>query len=529
MIRRGGWKGWALDFMLGNGLSGKTLGIIGYGRIGQAVAARAVPFGMRVIHSDVQAVPGSGAIPVDRLLATADIVSIHCPLTPETRHMINQAALARMKRSAYLINTSRGPVVDEAALVWALKNGIISGAALDVYEEEPMVHPDLLTLENVVLAPHLGSATTETRTAMADLAVRNAIAVLTGQSPLTPVSPVNAVTAFLLVLTRGRPNPRHVERVMRALARAIRVSSFPPSRRSRKNRPSEPFQILIATLLSARTQDATTHAASTRLFKRARTPRTMAALPVKEIERLIYPVSFYRNKARHVKACCEMLMARFGGRVPRRWRSWSTLPGVGRKTANLVMILAFKSRQNICVDTHVHRISNRLGWVGRDDAGGDRAGAVSGHGPALVAAHQSVSGDMGPECLPAVVAAVRRVRDCRGVSHGSAWSRGRYIEATEEARMKRVIVIALLAAIADRCGTGRAGPAGRARGAASALPVVVFETSKGNFEMELYPAEAPKSVEHILTLVRRNFYNGLRVHRFVEGFVVQFGTRRRVT
>ncbi|HVG71875.1 MAG TPA: D-glycerate dehydrogenase [Vicinamibacterales bacterium] len=188
LIRRGGWKGWALDFMLGNELNGKTLGIIGYGRIGQAVAARAVPFGLRVIHSDVQAVPGSGAIPVDRLLATSDIVSIHCPLTPETRHMINQAALARMKRSAYLINTSRGPVVDEAALAWALKNGIISGAALDVYEEEPMVHPDLLTLENVVLAPHLGSATTETRTAMADLAVRNAIAVLTGQSALTPVS-----------------------------------------------------------------------------------------------------------------------------------------------------------------------------------------------------------------------------------------------------------------------------------------------------------------------------------------------------
>jgi glyoxylate reductase len=188
MIRRGAWKGWALDFMLGNELNGKTLGIIGYGRIGQAVAARAVPFGMRVIYSDVQGVPGSGAIPVDRLLATADIVTIHCPLTPETRHLINQAALARMKRSAYLINTSRGPVVDEAALAWALKNGIISGAALDVYEEEPVVHRDLLTLENVVLSPHLGSATTETRTAMADLAVRNAIAVLTGQVPLTPVS-----------------------------------------------------------------------------------------------------------------------------------------------------------------------------------------------------------------------------------------------------------------------------------------------------------------------------------------------------
>jgi glyoxylate reductase len=188
LIRRGAWKGWAFDFMLGNDLNGKTLGIVGLGRIGRAVATRAVPFGLRVIHSSGQPNPGTGAVAIDRLLATADIVSIHCPLTPQTRHLINQAALARMKRSAFLINTSRGPVVDEAALAWALKNRIISGAALDVYEDEPNVHPDLLTLENVVLVPHLGSASTETRTAMADLAVRNAIAVLTGQSPLTPVS-----------------------------------------------------------------------------------------------------------------------------------------------------------------------------------------------------------------------------------------------------------------------------------------------------------------------------------------------------
>ena len=188
LIRRGAWKGWSFDFMLGTGLRGKTLGIIGFGRIGQAVAARAVPFGLRVIHSGSQTIPGSGAVPVDRLLATADIVTLHCPLTPQTRHLIDQAALARMKRSAYLINTSRGPVVDEAALAWALKNGIMSGAALDVYEDEPRVHPDLLALENVVLVPHLGSATTETRTAMADLAVRNAVAVLTGGPPLTPVA-----------------------------------------------------------------------------------------------------------------------------------------------------------------------------------------------------------------------------------------------------------------------------------------------------------------------------------------------------
>jgi glyoxylate reductase len=187
LIRRGGWKRWSLDFMLGMELRGKQLGIIGYGRIGRAVAARASAFGMRVAYSRTQAVPGSEAIPIDRLLATSDIVSLHCPLTPETRHLIDQAALARMKRSAYLINTSRGPVVDEVALAWALRERMISGAALDVYEDEPNVHPHLLMLENVVLSPHLGSATTDTRTAMADLAVRNAIAVLTGQPPITPV------------------------------------------------------------------------------------------------------------------------------------------------------------------------------------------------------------------------------------------------------------------------------------------------------------------------------------------------------
>ncbi|MGB7220390.1 MAG: endonuclease III, partial [Vicinamibacterales bacterium] len=125
----------------------------------------------------------------------------------------------------------------------------------------------------------------------------------------------------------------------------------------------DPFQVLIATLLSARTQDDTTLAASTRLFKVARTPRTMAAQSVRRIERLIYPVSFYRNKARHVKATSRILLDRFGGQVPRTLDELLTLPGVGRKTANLVLILAFGSQRHICVDTHVHRISNRLGWV----------------------------------------------------------------------------------------------------------------------------------------------------------------------
>jgi len=189
LIRAGGWKGWALDFMLGSDLRGKQLGVIGFGRIGQAVAARAAAFGMRVAYQSRKAVgpPDYQPMPYDRLIATSDIVTLHCPLTDETRHLIDQKSLARMKRSAYLINTSRGPVVDEAALVWALKNRIIAGAALDVYENEPHVHPDLTRLENVVLAPHLGSATTETRTAMADLAVHNVIAVLTGNPALTPV------------------------------------------------------------------------------------------------------------------------------------------------------------------------------------------------------------------------------------------------------------------------------------------------------------------------------------------------------
>ena len=150
---------------------------------------------------------------------------------------------------------------------------------------------------------------------------------------------------------------------MRTLARSITGLELPAVEKISEEQAEDPFQILIATILSARTQDATTHAASTRLFKRARTPRTMAKLPVKEIERLIYPVSFYRYKAQYVKDCCAMLVARFGGRVPSTMEELVMLPGVGRKTANLVLILGFKSLRNICVDTHVHRISNRLGWV----------------------------------------------------------------------------------------------------------------------------------------------------------------------
>jgi glyoxylate reductase len=190
LLRRGGWKGWALDFMLGSELRGKQLGLVGVGRIGRAVAARAPAFGMKVAYTTRSANAGldaAEAMSLDRLLLTSDVVSLHVPLTPETRHLIDQRAFTRMKRSAYLVNTARGPVVDEAALAWALQHHLLSGAALDVYENEPAVHPDLLQLENVLLVPHLASGTTETRTAMADLAVSNAIAVLEGRPALTPV------------------------------------------------------------------------------------------------------------------------------------------------------------------------------------------------------------------------------------------------------------------------------------------------------------------------------------------------------
>jgi lactate dehydrogenase-like 2-hydroxyacid dehydrogenase len=190
LVRRGEWKGWTFDFMLGAALKGKQLGIVGYGGIGRAVAARGRAFGMRIAYTSrtPKSDADAEAMPLDRLLATSDVVSLHCPLAAETRHLIDQPALARMKRSAYLINTSRGPVVDEKALVWALRTRLIAGAGLDVFEEEPKINSELLTLENVMLVPHLGSGTVETRTAMADLAARNVAAVLAGQSPLTPVS-----------------------------------------------------------------------------------------------------------------------------------------------------------------------------------------------------------------------------------------------------------------------------------------------------------------------------------------------------
>lgn len=180
LLRRGDWRGWALDFMLGTELRGKQLGIIGRGRIGRAVAGKAPAFGMGAVFARHD-------LSLDELLVSSDVISLHVPGGGPTRHMIDRKALARMKRSAILVNTSRGSVVDEEALAWALKERLIAAAALDVYEREPAVHPALLDMENVVLAPHLGSATRETRTAMADVAVENVLAVLDGRPAKTPV------------------------------------------------------------------------------------------------------------------------------------------------------------------------------------------------------------------------------------------------------------------------------------------------------------------------------------------------------
>jgi glyoxylate reductase len=188
VLRRGEWKGWALDFMLGAELAGKQLGIVGRGRIGKAVAEKAPAFGMKVVFAARAGRPAADReMSLDELLISSDVISLHIPQTASTERLIDRRALARMKRSAILVNTARGGVVDEEALGWALKERLIAAAALDVYRNEPAVHPSLISLENVVLAPHLGSATRETRTNMADLAIRNAIAVLSGQPPLTPV------------------------------------------------------------------------------------------------------------------------------------------------------------------------------------------------------------------------------------------------------------------------------------------------------------------------------------------------------
>ena len=187
---------WHMFMLLGTGLQGKTLGVVGMGAIGQSLARRAKAFGMDIVYSDARQAPaeveqelGARRVELDELLRTADVVSIHAPLMDETRHLINADTLGLMKESAYLVNSARGPIIDEAALVDALKAGKIAGAGLDVYENEPETHPGLVELDNVVLLPHLGSATIETRTAMGVLAAENAVLALRGERPKTPVNP----------------------------------------------------------------------------------------------------------------------------------------------------------------------------------------------------------------------------------------------------------------------------------------------------------------------------------------------------
>jgi len=193
LVRSGNWPGWRLDQLLGIQLVGKVFGVVGMGRIGHEVARRAAAFGMRVIWTDKMRAGGPGDPPgwveLDELFALADVVSLHCPLTAETRFLVNAARLARMKRTAILINTARGGIIDELALIAALRGEKIFAAALDVYEREPQVRPQLLECPRLVLAPHIGSATNEARTRMAQLCADAVIAVLAGRRPGNLVNP----------------------------------------------------------------------------------------------------------------------------------------------------------------------------------------------------------------------------------------------------------------------------------------------------------------------------------------------------
>jgi glyoxylate reductase len=195
LARSGNWKGWDLDQLVGTDVWGKTLGIVGFGRIGRAVARRASGFQMKVIYTDAVRAPGEvekdlGADfrDMNALLAEADFISAHTPLLPETRGLFNEEKFGRMKRSAFFINTSRGPVVNESDLVAALESGKIAGAALDVFEKEPAIHPGLRR-SNVVLAPHIASASLETRTKMACMAAENVVALLQGRRPANVLNP----------------------------------------------------------------------------------------------------------------------------------------------------------------------------------------------------------------------------------------------------------------------------------------------------------------------------------------------------
>lgn len=195
-MRGGRYKGWGIQLLLGQDIHHATLGVVGMGRIGQGMARRASGFDMQVLYSDEVRIPPERErelnvtyVDIDTLLAESDFVSLHTPLTPQTRHFINSRRIGMMKPTACLINTSRGPVVNEADLARALREGRLAGAALDVFENEPEVHPDLLPLSNVILAPHIASASVATRTRMATMAAENCLAILGGHQPPNPVNP----------------------------------------------------------------------------------------------------------------------------------------------------------------------------------------------------------------------------------------------------------------------------------------------------------------------------------------------------
>ncbi len=195
-VHSGKWRRWTIDLLAGHDVHHKTLGIFGMGRIGQAVARRAQGFSMRVLYHDARRAPEAleqelalEFVDKDQLLAESDFISLHVPLNDSTRHLIGAAELARMKSSAILVNTSRGPVIDEPALAEALSKRVIAGAGLDVFEQEPKVHPLLLELDNVVLAPHIGSASIDTRRKMSLLAAENAIAALDDRRPPNLLNP----------------------------------------------------------------------------------------------------------------------------------------------------------------------------------------------------------------------------------------------------------------------------------------------------------------------------------------------------
>ncbi len=193
LVRSGQWTGWHPEQLLGLELRGRMLGLFGAGRIGQAVGRRALPFGLRILYTartpkpDFERETGATRVDTTRLLAESDIVSLHVPASPETKGIINRETLARMKRGAILINTSRGDLIREEALAMALERGHLGAAGLDVYTDEPTIHPRLLAAPRTVLLPHIGSATEETRRKMATIAVANVQSVLSGKPPLTPV------------------------------------------------------------------------------------------------------------------------------------------------------------------------------------------------------------------------------------------------------------------------------------------------------------------------------------------------------